>query len=260
MRKTIITTAGRPNEHSMRLAKYAASFLSYEVVPRNKRSITKMQSQYDANVIVSGKERFEYFPYGQNEPFFYHPNSAAYRVKRLANGLEDPLVEACGLQEGDHFLDCTLGIGSDSLVAAYVVGVKGRVVGLEANPNVAFIVKVGMSNYPLDELPILSPMRTIEVVHTDATIYLKKQPTKSFDVVYIDPMFDQMIEESNNFSPLRSAGNHDLLTSEWVEEAKRVARKKVVLKAHYLSQYFEQFGFTQIVRKTSKFHYGIIDI
>jgi 16S rRNA (guanine1516-N2)-methyltransferase len=260
MQQTIITTAGRPDETSKRLAQYAASLLHYDIVERKKRSVAKMQQAYHANVIVAGKERYEYFAYGESEPFFYHPNSAAFRIKRLAKGESEPFIDACELKEGDSFLDCTLGIGSDSLVAAFVVGKTGQVVGVETNQNVAFIVKEGMRTYNYDELPLTSCMRSIHVVHANAIHYLKSQPDNSFDIVYMDPMFEQVIEESTNFETLRAAGNHDPLTFEWVQEAKRVARRKVVLKAHYESVYFEAFGFTQLKRQTSKFHYGVIEI
>lgn len=257
---TIITTAGRPDDTSKRLAQHAASLLHYEIVERKKRSIIKLQQTYEANILVAGKERYEYFAYGQLEPFFYHPNSAAFRIKRLAKGETETLIDASCLKKGDTFLDCTLGVGSDSLVAAYVVGESGKVIGIESNKNVAFIVKDGMQTYDYSELPLTACMRNIEVIHDNAISFLKKQESKSFDVVYIDPMFEQVIEESKNFEALRAAGNHDALTEEWVEEAKRVAKRCVVLKAHFESPYFKQFGFTQHIRPTAKFHYGTLEV
>ena len=260
MQLTIVTTAGRPDETSKRLAQHAASLLQYEIKERNKRSVAKMQEAYQANVIVAGKERYEYFAFGQTEPFFYHPNSAAFRIKRLAKGEQETLIDACQLQEGDSFLDCTLGIGSDSLVAAFVVGDKGRVVGVEANKNVAFIVKEGMQTYDTSELPLTNCMRMIDVHHAHAVAFLKEQEDNSFDIVYMDPMFEQIIQEASNFEALRAAGEHDPLTAEWVKEASRVAKRRVVLKAHFESPYFEQFGFTQLKRQTAKFHYGVLEV
>ena len=179
-------------------------------------------------------------------------------MKRVARGEEEPLLTACNLQKGDSFLDCTLGIGSDSLLAAYSVGKEGKVVGLETDPNVAFIVKMGMQAYDTSELPLTACMRDIEVIHATAVDFLKAQPNNSFDVVYMDPMFEEIIEESTNFEALRTAGSHITLSSEWVEEAVRVAKKRVVLKAHFKSKWFEQFGFDRDVRLTAKFHYGVI--
>lgn len=258
-RVTIVTTAGRPDAESMKLAQAASDALAAKVIPRQKRSVRKMGEQYDANIIVAGKNRYEYYALGAEAPFFFHPNSAAFRLKRVARGEDEPLLTACALQSGDTFLDCTLGIGSDSLLAAYAVGQEGKVTGLEADQNVAFIVRAGMQAYDTTELPLTHCMRDIEVVHATAHDFLKSQPDESFDVVYMDPMFEEKIAESTNFEALRHAGSHISLCAEWVAEAKRVAKKRVVLKAHFKSEWFDQFGFERDVRLTAKFHYGVIE-
>ncbi len=61
------------------------------------------------------------------------------------------------------------------MLAAYAVGEKGRVVGLEADPNVAFIVRNGMKTYDTSELPLTNCMRHIEVVQSEAVAFLKHQ-------------------------------------------------------------------------------------
>lgn len=254
---TIATTAGRPDELSLQLVNAASEALKAQVVPRKKRSVSKLMNEYAANVIIAGKNRYEYYAYGADSPFFFHPNSAAFRLKRVARGEEEPLLTACQLQRGDSFLDCTLGIGSDSMVAAFAVGDEGRVIGLEADRNVAFIVQNGMKTYDTTELPLTACMRQIEVIHTKAVDFLQQQPDDSFDVVYLDPMFEEVIEESTNFEALRHAGSHIALDAEWIREAKRVAKKRVVLKAHYKSAFFEQYDFERDIRLTAKFHYGV---
>jgi 16S rRNA (guanine1516-N2)-methyltransferase len=258
-RVTIVTTAGRPDELSQKLAEHASEVLNAKIIPRKKRSVMKMAEQYDANVIVAGKNRYEYYAKDAEAPFFFHPNSAAFRLKRVARGEDEPLLTACALERGDTFLDCTLGMGADSLIAAFVVGKEGKVVGLEADRNVAFIVKTGMQTYDTTELPLTSCMRNIDVVHATALEFLLAQPDESFDVVYMDPMFEEVIEESTNFEALRHAGSHISLNEAWVSEAKRVAKKRVVLKAHFKSKWFEQFGFVRDVRLTAKFHYGVFE-
>lgn len=257
-RVTIVTTAGRSDDESEKLAQYASEALNAQIIPRNKRSVRKMAQQYEANIIVAGKNRYEYYVKDAESPFFFHPNSSAFRLKRVARGEEEPLLTACALAKGDTFLDCTLGMGADSLLAAYTVGNEGKVVGLEADRNVAFIVKTGMQTYDTSKLPLTACMRNIEVVHATALEFLKAQPNDSFDVVYMDPMFEETIEESTNFEALRTAGSHITLSREWVEEAKRVAKKRVVLKAHFKSKWFEQFGFERDIRLTAKFHYGVL--
>ena len=114
--------------------------------------------------------------------------------------------------------------------------------------------------YDTAELPLTACMRNIEVICSEAISYLKTLPDDAFDVVYMDPMFEEVIEESNNFEALRDAGEHFTLTAKWVEEAKRVAKKRVVLKAHFRSNSFDEFRFTRDIRLTSKFHYGVIQL
>ena len=72
-------------------------------------------------------------------------------------------------------------------------------------------------------------------------------------------MFTMELEESSGIRPIKSIVSSGL-SDEAVIEAKRVARKKVVLKDDFRSQRFSYFGFRQIIRKSSKFHFGVIDI
>lgn len=258
--KTIVTTAGRPDDLSFQLVDVACIELNIPYVERKKRSISALSEKYNANILVAGKNRYEYYPKGATSPFFFHPNSAAFRLKRLLKGEQDPLIEACQLEKGDTFLDCTLGMGSDSIVAAFAVGDKGKVIGLEVDPYVAFVVKRGLQTFETDNEILKGCMQKIGVIHCNAYHFLQQQGNNQFDIVYMDPMFDETIEESNNFEALRQAGNHMPLTENWVNEAKRVAKKRVVLKAHFRSSLFEQFHFERKVRPTSKFHYGVIDV
>lgn len=143
------------------------------------------------------------------------------------------------------------------MVAAFAVGTSGKVIGLEADPHIAFVVHNGMKTYDTTELPLTECMRQIQVIHKNAVDFLQRQPDNCFDVVYLDPMFEEVIEEATNFEALRKAGSHIALDENWIQEAKRVAKKRVVLKAHYQSLSFERFGFTRDVRLTAKFHYGV---
>lgn len=251
----IVTTAGRPDDVTTAYAQYAANALAVRFVVRKKRSVARLQREYGCAVLVAGKARYEYFALGATEPLFFHPNTAAFRVKRLARGETETLLEATKITPGDTVLDCTLGLGADALVMQFA---GAHVTGLEANAAIAFVVREGMQHYDYQDAPLLACMRDIKVVASEALAYLRTQPNKCFDVVYLDPMFDGLIAESTNFSALREAGEHTALTQDWVDEAKRVARKRVVLKAHFRSPYFAQFGFIPHIRETSKFHFGEI--
>lgn len=260
--KTITTTGGRPDALSLEKAHFVQEKLNVDLIPRNKQSLKKIAETHKANIIVAAKHRYEYIPFGATEPFFFHPSSAAFRIKRVVRGEKDTFIEAAQLQEGSTLLDCTLGLATDSMIAMEVVGESGRVVGCEANANVAFIVEQGLQNYDFEaeKLPQLSNMRKIEVVSMNAVDYLATLPDNHFDVVYLDPMFEETIEESVNFKPLRNAGVHDEVQSQWIEQAKRVARQRVVLKAHFRSPLFEQYQFERLLRPNTKFHFGVIEL
>lgn len=257
---TVITTAGRTNEEYILKAHEISKLLNLPFIKRQKKSISTIQDEQRANVLVVSKARLELYTYGSTSPFFFHPNSAAFRIKRLLNGEQDSFLEATGLKAADHFLDTTAGLCSDSIIASYAVGDSGIVHACEKEANIAYIVDNGLKNYETNNNALLKSMRKIQLIHQDAVPYMKTVPSNSYDVVYVDPMFEEVIEESTNFHVLREAGAHESLSDEWMAEAKRLARKRVVLKAHFKSPLFDQFGFKREIRLTSKFHYGIIDI
>jgi hypothetical protein len=254
-----ITTAGRTNDEMKELANEIAIELRINYIERKKRSISQLQQLQNDSCIVVYKERLELFPLGETEPFFFHPSSAMFRIKRLLRGEHDPFVEVCQLTKGMSFLDCTLGLASDSIVASYQVGDKGKIVGLEAEKYLSYVVQNGLKKWSTDIHEINEAMRRIEVRHAHCFSYLKMLPNESFDVVYLDPMFEETIAESVSIQPLTKIANYELFQPIWIEEALRVAKKRVVLKDHYLSERFNQFGFKVIPRKTAKFHFGYID-
>ncbi len=258
--RKIITTAGRPDELTESRVRDAQEALGYPVIERNKRSIRRLMDDYEADILVAGKERYELYRTGHaDEPFFFHPDTAVFRLKRLLRGETDPLVEAAGLTRGSRFLDCTLGLATDSIVAAFAVGTSGWAVGTETDPDVAFITQQGLRQFPASFTELKLAMNRIEVVRQESVDYLRSLQSDSFDVVYLDPMFSTAIEESSNFEPLRHSGAADGLTGEWVSEAVRVAASRVVLKGHYTDPAFEEYGFTRIRRPNTKFHFGFIE-
>jgi predicted methyltransferase len=254
-----ITTAGRTNEEMIELAKKVAEELQVRYVERKKRSVAYLQQQLNDSCIVVYKERLELFPLGETEPFFFHPSSAMFRIKRLQRGENDPFIEACQLSSGMSFLDCTLGLASDSIVASYQVGEKGKVIGLEAEKYLSYVVQAGLKKWSTDIKEMNEAMRRIDVHHVHCFSFLKMLPNDSVDVVYFDPMFEETIVESVSIQPLTKIANYELFQTSWIEEALRVAKKRVVLKDHYLSERFNQFGFKVKPRKTAKFHFGFIE-
>jgi 16S rRNA G966 N2-methylase RsmD len=258
----IITTAGRANEEMTRRAMEYAKELKLPFIPRNKCSVSKLINTYLDDVIVIGKEGnvLHLAEDSDSEPIFFHPNSAMFRIKRLLKKNCDPLLDATQLSEGMSFLDCTLGLGSDSIVASFLVGRTGSVTALEGNKALSFLVKEGLKQWNSGSPTIDAAMRKINVINEKYETYLKNLATKSVDVIYFDPMFEEEIANSDGIKGVKKLAIYSTITESCMHEAKRVARKRIVLKDHWQSNRFSQLGFTVLKRQTSKVHFGYIDI
>ncbi|WP_096154364.1 class I SAM-dependent methyltransferase [Bacillus sp. FJAT-45066] len=255
----IVTTAGRTNSEMTHLAKNIANELKVKFIERHKKSIKLLQEETKGDCIVIGKDRFEWHPIHSEEPIFFHPNSSAFRAKRITRGETEPFLQATKLTSSMTFLDCTLGLASDSIIASIITGEKGKVVGIESNFFLSFLVKTGLQQWDTDIEDFNNAMRRITVVNSDHTSFLESLPSNSFDVVYFDPMFELQIEESNGISPLKSIATYSSFHDYIFKEALRVAKERVVLKDHWKSGKFERYGFTVEKRKTAKFHYGVLE-
>lgn len=255
----IVTTAGRYSQETLALATDIATRYRLVFVKREKRSISDLETQYNDDILVVSSDSISIKLLAVDKPLVYHPNFAMVRAKRIIKGEVDALVETSELDQGMTFLDCTAGLGADSIIAGMAVGQTGKVYAIEKDFSLYVMLKEGMNQYQshLDE--IISSMRQIEVIHSDHVKYLENLEDSSIDIVYFDPMFSTEIEESQGIQAIATVANQGL-TPKAVKEAQRVAKRKVILKDHYRSPRFETFGFEQVKRKSSKFHYGIIEV
>ena len=254
-----ITTAGRTTQAMIEIAKKAALDLQVPYVPRKKQSVAAITSEQDSDCLVIGKDRMELYKKNEPQPFFFHPNSAMFRVKRLQRGERDPFIDAASLKERMSLLDCTLGLASDAITASYVVGEKGKVTGIEGQRYLSYMIKTGLKTWMsgIDEMD--AAMRRISVRNAEAFTYLKELPDESFNCVYFDPMFEESILESDGIKSLGHFALREEITSAAIEEALRIAKNRVILKDHFKSKRFERFGFKVLVRKSAKFHFGYIE-
>lgn len=253
----MITTSYRPSEHTIKTAKKLSKELNMPFCGRNKQTVENLLKSAERDLLVVGKERFELYT-KQGAKFFFHPNTAMFRAKRFIRGEQEPMLRAAGLSEGDTFLDCTLGLGSDTIIASMAVGKTGSVIGIEKNHLVSVLVRTGLQSWETGIEELQAAMRRIQVKNGDCFEYIKQLPDNSVDVVYFDPMFHEPVETSDGIAPLRDLAEDSVLDEGCIKEAVRAARKSVVLKDHWKSPRFEQFGFNVMKRKTALFHYGVI--
>lgn len=175
----------------------------------------------------------------EDEVLRFTPGMAMLRMKRLEAGISQPdhLLLWGDIGEGDAVLDCTLGLASDALVAAKAVGVTGRVVGLEHSVGIFAVVSEG-----LGKMGCFRNSCAIEALWMNFSDYLKAQTSKSFDVVVFDPMFERPRKSSFSFEILRRHALHQPLRQTDLEEARRVARRWVLVKGSRYSQDLKKLG------------------
>ncbi|OMD51865.1 SAM-dependent methyltransferase [Paenibacillus borealis] len=256
----IITTGFDPIPEIVLRAQQLAERTGAPYVLRARFSMPKLAERYgDEEILVVLQEAVRLISPGL-PPMEFHPSMGFVRAKRILKGESDPMLEAAGMLPGDSVLDCTAGLGSDSLLFAVHGGEDSVVTALESSLPLYALLLEGMSQYISGQLKVNEALRRIQVVHSEHLGYLREQPDNSVDIVYFDPMFRVPLTDSAAISPLRRFANTAALTGESVAEAVRVARKAVLLKEKALSGEFSRLGFTEQLRSSSKTSYGVIHI
>jgi hypothetical protein len=186
----------------------------------------------------------------------FTPGLAHLRCKRIDSGvIEDRLHRAADFKAGDWVLDCTLGLAQDAMVAARAVGPSGKVVALEKSLPLFAVVSSGLKHLRKDGRSC-----EVEPVRVDCLDYLSRLPKASFDLVLLDPMFRVPARAQPSFEMLRKYAEHAPLTSELLHQARRVARKRVVVKASRRSHELKGMGLRwQPGARRATFHYGIVE-
>lgn len=256
----IVTTSYKSNEGIINRATSISRALGSIYVERNNRSIQTLLDIFnDDEIIIVEKGKSKYLSREMETPFFFHPSIAILRINRLKQGDNDLMVNIAELKQGDTFLDCTLGLATDSIVASYIVGELGNVVGFESQSILSTLVSDGLQEGWEKDKKIDEAMKRINVLNQNHLEGLKSLPDNSFDIVYFDPMFRKGIHKSSSMNPLRSIANDEALSKEVIKEAVRVAKRRVILKENKKSNEFERLGFRPISR-SANITFGVISI
>ncbi|QQK80171.1 class I SAM-dependent methyltransferase [Salicibibacter cibi] len=253
--QTIVTTSRYPTPQMQTRAWQLAKRFQCPYATRFRKTMADFLQKAEVVYMVGKGGRDKLYEYNGHQPFFFHPSMAKIRVQRLMAGEVDVLISAAGLRPGTTFLDMTLGFGADSIVASYAVTASGCVTAVEKNPYIAEVVARGLHCHQEDVEALNEAMRRISVVQQDHHAYLQSVPANSFDVVYFDPMFSHARMHSAHIEPLRAFADTGSLHEAVIEEAKKVAKHNVVLKAERDSPLFERFRFHN-VRKHRTVSYG----
>lgn len=259
----IVTTTFKASRDIEQEAIRTAGELGARYVPRGRTTLTKLKKNHPgAPVVVIGTDTFHWHPAGQNggEPFFFHPGMSLIRAKRLAGGQNDPLLAASGFAPGDTVVDATAGLAADAIVFSFAGGPSSQIVAVESELPLHYVVSRGLRTYESGWPTFDEALRRIEPVRSGHTDYLKTLADRSVDIVYFDPMFREPIHDAAGLSPLRPLANAAPLGDEAVAEARRVARKAVVLKERGRADVWGQYGFTVVSKPDAAVAYGVIQL
>ena len=227
-----VTTSVRPSSAIEAQARTCAAELSAPFISRFGLSLPDVHARADAaRLLIAGTDHLRLRDRLTGTEYFFHPNLFQVRASNVLRGAPDHFLEATLLAPGDTLLDCTLGFASESSLAALVIGETGNVIGLESVPELALVTRVGVQNFRLHSEVLTEALRRVQVRTADSADYLPLCPASSVDVVYFDPFFEHRLSGSEvSVSPLFLFGNPAPLRPETVAEARRVARRRVVIK------------------------------
>ena len=191
---------------------------------------------------------------------------AQLRILRLQRGEGDHLINAVQTilstneitdKEEFSFLDCTIGLGSDSIVMSYAFP-QAKIKGLEGSLSIWLATSYGLAHYSHNVKSVTDALRRIEVSYDIFENYVPNLPDESIDIIYFDPMFEVPVEDSPQFKPLRGHTVESHIDDKIMEEAMRVASYGVIIKERPFSSVFQKYPPHQWVGgKYSRIGYGV---
>lgn len=255
-----LTTALNANSALIQKAQELADTYRCPYISRKNYNFTEMQDIYGYQYILILDRNNRLF---LGEPYLtWHPSMAVPRIRGLHDGKQDPFLTALNILPGDSILDCTLGFGSDALVAAWATGDSGQVLGLEASPVLAALTQWGMQHqsqqYECKKVPMQQIISRLNIINCFSLDYLANQPDNSWDTVYFDPMFKSAVRTSAAMNSMRPVACYNDFDKNLLNEALRVCRKRVVVKERSFSKLFTALDCPQIqCSKYGSIAYGI---
>ena len=154
---------------------------------------------------------------------------------KLGEGLRHPLIRAVrGVVDDDDgadvdsVFDGTLGLANDAVHVAAVTG--ARVDGCEGSLVLHALLEEGLPRIARSHERWADAAARVSARHGDSATVLSSLPDDSVDVVVLDPMMSLRRRSAPSFALLRAFAVHDRASPRLLIEARRVARRRVVLK------------------------------
>lgn len=221
----MITTSHKASKEAVELAKQLA--IEFKIPYCNRRHLTEKVKSGSVNGFYVVDNNLQLSLNIDNHKLFFHPGIAKIRMENFKRDGKDYLIEALNPESKDVVYDGTFGLGMDAVFIAYFVK---KVFGTEVSKHIYRIVSYGLKHYVSKKNWINSSIKKIELLNADMKEFVKKQPDKSFDIVYCDPMFENPVFESSALNPIRPLASYDTIDESTIREFIRIARKRVVIK------------------------------
>ncbi len=248
-----ITTAKRVRAAQLEVVEQLKGQFKLPFLLRAKSSLAALIAEHQLDYLFVVEAEQLYLTDGVSR-FFWHPNTALLKLKERSCGA---LIEALAVAPSDSVLDCTLGLGGDALLIANALTAGGGVTALESNRYIAYLTQRGIAH--CDYLPIRQLAERIDIINCDYRNYLIGLPDRAFDLVYFDPMFKCTNKASSGVEVLRKLANRAPLSAEVIAQARRVAKRRVVVKERFGSGVLDQLKPDYIVgeRRRGRVVYGV---
>lgn len=238
MNKCALTTSKSRGKHGLGLsedAQMVAEELHIPVISRDNKGIGKLIEQYSLDVLLVEEEDSLTANWPDGQTLSYHPGMSVPRIKHIKNGDNELLIDVLDVVPGNAVLDCTMGMASDAVTISYALGDTGTVTALESSDVIYAVTTYGLKhwNWSNESKSMRRAMERIHPLHIGYEAYLQQLSQTSelqYDVIYFDPMFERPVAESSGIAPLRREANYAPLTQEILELARRLCKKRVVVK------------------------------
>jgi 16S rRNA (guanine1516-N2)-methyltransferase len=174
-------------------------------------------------VVGRHREQVVHVASGQN----MHVQQGLLAIK-AQQGRDHPFIRAV-VGDGpspQRIVDATLGLAGDAMHLAHVL--SAQVVGIEWSVVMHALLEEGLAR--LARTPDTRAASAIAAHHGDAHELLAAMPNDSADVVIVDPMMSQPKRAAPSMSLLRTFAWPAPASPQLLEQAARVARRRVVLK------------------------------
>ncbi len=223
----LVTTSTQKHPAQIARAEALAERFGVPYVPR-RCSASRMRRDYNLELVYivrSDREEVQ----GLNHSLFSHPGMFSLKRK---DGLTHPLLRAIH-PEGDPpletVLDATFGMGGDAFHIAGLLKPE-KLIGVERSPILHALLEEGIPRLAQQGRRWSRGASSIELHCEHALTFLSRLEASSVDVVYLDPMFEVPSAGNGTFYMLRKLAIHEVPSQALLDQAFRVARRRVVWK------------------------------